>query len=427
MANDMEYEVLENLVGKLSLAQTKNEREAVTLRTVNELYSSLPQQEKIKLTKNVLSYDFLDEHVNDPYTEDIIINGLESIYIISTATGTIKLDKKFKSNEELLHFVNKLLVLSCKRNLDYVNNFHLYEGGRINIINSPLGYYITIRKFRQKPFSLLDLIERNSLNFDIGALLWLYVDGLGVKPANLIIAGMPGSGKTTLLNALFSFVPPDERVVVIEDTLELNTSTNTNCARLESDSSISMRDLVKNSLRMRPTRIVVGEVRGEEAIDLMTAMNIGKICMGTIHAGSPRETMMRLGNEPMSVPTDSLTLIDAVIVIKHFFVESKPVRVLSNISETGGIEERKILLSDLYAYNPKAGKIEELKPSIIYRDRLAEATGFTPKEIMDEIKLRSTILKKLLEKNIKTMDELAKFSASYYSHPDEAMQSIGLK
>src|SRR5207248_2150676 len=145
------------------------------------------------------------------------------------------------------------------------------------------GPQLTISKAKIDPLSIIDLIHFGSLSYELAAQLWLYMEGLSLRPANVIIAGGPGTGKTTLLNALMGLIPAKDRLVVIEDTLELNTFLDDSCSRLETDENLSLSDLVKNSLRMRPERVIVGEVRGEEARDMMTAVNIGKYCMSTIH------------------------------------------------------------------------------------------------------------------------------------------------
>ena len=195
--------------------------------------------------------------------------------------------------------------------------------GRVNIAISSFGPQLTITKAKLSPLSIVDLVTRGTLNYEVAAQLWLYLEGMSIRPANIIIAGGPGVGKTTLLNALFSFIPLGDRVVVIEDTLELNTFLDDSCSRLESDDELSLADLVKNSLRMRPERIVIGEVRGEEARDMMTAANIGKYCIGTMHALTSREAIIRLQNEPMNIPEMLVNLIDVFIVLKRYHVDNK--------------------------------------------------------------------------------------------------------
>ncbi|MBI5158567.1 CpaF family protein, partial [Candidatus Micrarchaeota archaeon] len=310
--------LFKKLVGKISFIQSRAEQEQLVSKFAEEIFGKISQDKKKKIVDEVLSYGILEEFMNDADVEDIMVNALKPAFTFSSKKGVARSNKKFSSLEELNLFIKKLLVFSGREKLEELNDFHLPNGCRANVASSPMGPQITIRKFRHEPLSLIDLIESGMLNYSLGAQLWLYADGLRLKPANILIAGTPGSGKTTLLNALFAFMPPNERVVVIEDTLELNTETNENCARLEASESVSMAGLVKNSLRMRPSRIIVGEVRGAEASDLMTAMNIGKICMGTLHASSSRDAVTRLENAPMNVPTEIIPLIDVFIVLKQF-------------------------------------------------------------------------------------------------------------
>ncbi|MFA6036090.1 MAG: ATPase, T2SS/T4P/T4SS family, partial [Candidatus Micrarchaeia archaeon] len=335
-ADELERQVLEKLVGKFSIAQERQEQEQLVLEAINAVAPALKEKDKKEMVQRVLSYGIVDDIVRDPETEDVIINALKPVFVFKAKQGMVRTNKQYKNLQDLDLLIQKLLVFSGKHRLRPINNFHLPDGGRVNVVTSPYGPQVTFRKFKQKPLSIIDLVESGSMDYGVAAQLWLYAEGLGIKPANLMIGGMPGSGKTTLLNALFSFFPTNERIVVIEDTLELNTDMRENCARLEATGELSMRELVKNTLRMRPDRLVVGEVRGEEAADMMTAMNIGKICMGTIHASSSREVVMRLENQPMNVPTEIVPLIDVFIIVRQFYMEGRVLRAVVQISETGG-------------------------------------------------------------------------------------------
>ena len=297
--------------------------------------------------------------------------------------------------------------------------------GRVNIAMSSFGPQLTITKAMLEPLSILDLVARGSMNFDVAAQFWLYVEGLSIRPANIIIAGGPGTGKTTLLNALFSFVPMNERMVVIEDTLELNTFLEDSCARLESDNELSLADLVKNSLRMRPERIVIGEVRGEEAQDMITAVNIGKYCIGTIHALTSREAVIRLQNEPMNIPEILVNLVDVFIVLKRYHVQDRLFRVVDEVSETSGMEQRVVLLSQIFKYNYEQRTVKTVSASTVFRDRLAHQAGLIPKDIIDEIRVRSFLLKTLAERNLHTMKEVTTFCRAYNRNPKEALSSLG--
>jgi flagellar protein FlaI len=264
------------------------------------------------------------------------------------------------------------------------------------------------------------------MTHEVAAQLWMYLEGMSIRPANIIIAGGPGVGKTTLLNALFSFIPKSDRMVVIEDTLELNTFLEDSCSRLESDDQVTLADLVKNALRMRPERLVIGEVRGAEARDMITACNVGKYCVGTIHALTSREAIIRLQNEPMNIPEMLVNLIDVFVVLKRYHVKDKIFRVIDEVSETSGMEQVKILLSQVYKYDYDGMTMKKMSPSTIFRDRLSKESGLTPREVMQEHLLRTILLEQLDQKNMNTIKEVTVFCQAYNSDPDGAASQIGI-
>ena len=284
---------------------------------------------------------------------------------------------------------------------------------------------MTITKAKVSPLSILDLVREGSLTHEVAAQLWMYIEGMSIRPANIMIAGGPGVGKTTLLNALFGFIPETDRLVVIEDTLELNTFLEESCSRLESDEDLSLADLVKNALRMRPERIIVGEVRGIEARDMITACNIGKYCIGTIHALTSREAIIRLQSEPMNIPEMLVNLIDVFIVLKRYHVKDKIFRVIDEVSETSGMEQVKILLSQVYKYDYDGRKLKQVNPSTVYRDRLASQAGITARAVLREHLLRTFLLQQLDERNMTSMKEIATFCRAYCRNPNETTAGLG--
>jgi len=435
---EVENEILDKLSGKIFLLQDITRKRDVIFQAFLEVYNSSPRCKKFirksrgleleGFFKEFFSYGIIDEFLSDQEVEDIMINYLSPIYIHKTKIGMIKTERRFSSQEELDLFIKKLIVFSGRKTTRKINNLELSEiKGRVNIIYSPFGPQITITRAKEKPLSIIELIKSNTLSPQLAAQLWLYVEGLGVKPANLIISGGPSSGKTTLLNALFSFIPENERVVVIEDTLELNTVLEENYSRLESDPEVTLADLVKNALRMRPDRIIVGEVRGKEAQDLMTAMNIGKYCMGTLHASTARETIMRLENEPMNVPEVLINLVDVFVIMRRYNIEGKIQRVVGELVETAGMEKKIVLLSSLWSYDLANARFQELAVSSIYRDRLAQISGKSVKDIMDELNCRANLLKVLLEKNIKDINAVAEVCRKYLKNRQALMSELGLK
>jgi flagellar protein FlaI len=440
---ELERAVLDKLsdrISRINLMLTQEEREKIVFDVLDELSGDLEKklipdqmiaikspEEKRQFIRSFLSYGILEELLCDSEVEDIMINSLNYIYIHHARKGLVRTDKRFSSQKELEVFIKKLLILAGRTTLRKITNLELPNiQGRVNICESPMGPQVTITKARVEPLSITDLIERQSLTFALAAQLWLYIEGLSVRPANIIIAGGPGTGKTTLLNALFGFIPSSERIVVIEDTLELNTSLDDSCSRLESDEDLSMEDLVKNSLRMRPDRVVVGEVRGAEAKDLMTVVNIGKNCLGTIHASTAREAIIRLQNEPMNVPEILVNLVDVFIITRKFQVGGKVYRAIEEVSETGGMEQKTVLLSQLWKYDFEHNYIKETSPSTIFRDRLAKASGLTSRQIMEEVRIRARILETLAQRKMTSIKEISAFCRAYNLDNDAALAKLGL-
>ena len=427
--------LLEQLRGRMSLLQPQAERRQLVADTLERLYQetngrfpALPAPaQRDEFIRAFLSYDIIEELLDDPAVEDIIINSTNPIFVHRADDGLMKTDRRFQTTQELATFVKKLIVFAGRSEVDPINDVELIDiRGRVNIIQSPFGPQITIARGKTQPFTILQLIETGMLTEELAAQLWLYVEGLCVRPANIIISGGPGTGKTTLLNALLSFIPWKDRVVIIEDTLELNTTFLENCARLESCRRVTTPDLVRNSLRMRPERILVGEVRGVEARDLMTTMNLGKYCMGTLHASSSRETILRLQNEPMHVPPVLVSLVDVFVILRKLNTEGKIRRVVNELAETSGMEHQTVLLSTVWSYHHAQDEHVEDLPSSTYRDHLAIESGRTARQIMEETSRRADVLRRMRESGrFPDIAAVSQFCQLYSDQPDEALRQLG--
>ncbi|MCH7902609.1 CpaF family protein, partial [archaeon] len=290
---------------------------------------------------------------------------------------------------------------------------------RINATIPPAsvqGSTLTIRKFRDEPYSIIDLIERGTVDVDSAAFLWLCVEGLRTRPANILISGGTGSGKTTTLNVMASFIPDSERVITIEDTAELNLPIKhwirmeSRPPGLEGTGEITLDLLTKNSLRMRPDRIIVGEVRGKEAFSLFTAFNTGHDgSLGTVHANSPQETIVRVTSPPMNVPEIMMSGLNFIIV-QHRLHDRKigTIRRVTEIAEVTGVLEGKARTQAIYIRDAKNDRLIRTKTQSKYLQLLADMTGSTLKQIDAEINTRASFLKKLIKEkksDMKTVSE----------------------
>ncbi|MGC8652073.1 MAG: ATPase, T2SS/T4P/T4SS family [Candidatus Micrarchaeia archaeon] len=423
---DMENLILARAKGKFTTIIDPSRRRQLINDIAQSINPHITSDEVDAILNDMYDISPLAELVDDENIEDVMINNTEGIFEYSSKEGKKRVDKSIGSKEELELFVNKLKLYATNESSNgNIMDIHLPNGSRANIVSSPMGYDITVRNFKKNPLSILDLVNGGELDYSIAARLWLYVDGLKVRPANILIGGMPAAGKTTLLNAMFSFFRPDSRIVTIEETYELDTRTQENCVRLETSEDMPMVDLVKNALRMRPDMIIIGEVRGGEANDMITAMNIGKISMGTIHASSSRDIINRLQHTPMNVPMDIIPVIDALIVVSTVYAGNVPSRKITQISEISGIETQ-ILLSDLYRYDYKTQRGSPILPSVTYRDMLSKVLGVPPPDILEEERIRAVILDRINKLGKRDMKSISEFVRDYYDDPEATLRKLGL-
>ena len=356
------------------------------------------------LVKELTGFGPLDDLLLESGVEDILINGHDAVYV--SRGGVLKREAvRFTDNRHLLRIVRRILA-PLGRRLDDSNpmvDARLPNGGRLNAIIEPLavtGPCVSIRKFRKDPYTPDELQEKGSFDRAIRAFLQAAVLGR----CNIMVSGGTSSGKTSLLNALASFIPDHERVITVEDTAELSLN-HPHVVRLESriggfdgDGAVSIRDLVRNSLRMRPDRIIVGEVRGTEVLEMLQAMNTGHDgSMSTIHANSPRDALYRLemlagfagfqGSET-SLRRQIASAIDFVIQIARL---SNGRRVVASVTEVTGVGDNIITTQEMFrheAFVDRDGKEIDRWPSLglqphttklePYRQFLREGGGTLP-------------------------------------------------
>lgn len=332
-----------------------------------ELKLTLNRREQFALEKvlvdELLGLGPLEELLADADITDIMVNGPEQTYV--ERKGRLELANIRFRDEEHLFQVAQRIVNSVGRRVDQTTplaDARLKDGSRVNVIVPPLslrGTAISIRKFSAKPITLDMMASGGSMSQDMATLLKI----AGASRFNIVISGGTGSGKTTMLNALSKMIDPGERVLTIEDAAELRLQQphwlplETRPANLEGQGEISIRDLVRNALRMRPDRIILGEIRGSECFDLLAAMNTGHDgSMCTLHSNSPREALARMENMVMmsdiKVPKEAISRqiadsVDMVVQVKRLRDGSRRV---TNITEVIGMEGPVIVTQELFAF-----------------------------------------------------------------------------
>jgi pilus assembly protein CpaF len=350
----------------------------------------LSSVERQQISEEVLDEVFglgpLEPLLQDPTISDILVNGHKQVYI--ERRGLLEITNvSFRDNGHLLRIIDKI-VSQVGRRVDESNpmvDARLSDGSRVNAIVPPLavdGPLLSIRRFGTDKMMPQDLVAKSALTSGMMQLL----EGAVKAKLNIIIAGGTGAGKTTLLNALSAFISPKERIVTIEDVAELQLKQphvvrlETRTANIEGQGAVHQRQLLVNSLRMRPDRIVVGEVRGEEALDMLQAMNTGHDgSLTTVHANSPRdaisrlEVMVSLANANMQLVSVRQQISSAVHLLVQASRLSDGSRRVVNITEVTGMEGEVITLQDIFVFE-KRGVSAEGK--VIGR---FSATGIRPK------------------------------------------------
>jgi len=353
---------------------------------LKSIIMSISEQEDLleDICNDVLGYGPLEPLLARDDIADIMVNGSQKCYI--EVGGKVRLTNvRFRDDAHLMNVCQRI-VSQVGRRVDEsspICDARLPDGSRVNVIAPPLaidGAALTIRKFKKDKLTLQQLVKYNSISPEGAEVLRI----LGRVRANVLISGGTGSGKTTLLNCLTAFIEKDERVITCEDSAELQLQQphvvrlETRPPNLEGEGEITMRDLVKNCLRMRPERIIVGEVRGPEAFDLLQAMNTGHDgSMGTLHANSPREALSRLesmitmGGYSLPSRTIKEMIVSSIDVVVQAARLRDGSRRITHISEVLGMEGDVIVTQDIFLYDIMG---EDSNGNLIGRHR---STGIT--------------------------------------------------
>ena len=301
----------------------------------------------------------------------------------------------------------------------------LPDGSRVNGTIPPVspdGPTLTIRKFKEDPLTMIDLINFGTVNLRLAAMMWVWIEGLDARPANFVIAGGTGSGKTTTLNCLGMYIPWHRRLLTVEDTAELQVyhdhwlRMETRRERPDGTPEVDMNDCLKSSLRMRPDRIIVGEVRGSEAATLLTAMNTGHDgSFGSLHANTAQETVTRMINPPMSVPPIMLTGLDLIIIQARLHVHGRTARKITEVAEVAGMEGDKPRLNAIWKYDAARDEIVETGIPSQFRERICNAAGVTPEVFEEHVQQRMAILADLQRRDIRDIQTVTSIIQNFYA------------
>jgi pilus assembly protein CpaF len=362
---------------------------------LKSIVMSISEQEDLleDICNDVLGYGPLEPLLARDDIADIMVNGSQKCYI--EVGGKVKLTNvRFRDDAHLMNVCQRI-VSQVGRRVDEsspICDARLPDGSRVNVIAPPLsidGAALTIRKFKKDKLTLQQLVKFGSISPEGAEVLRI----LGRVRANVLISGGTGSGKTTLLNCLTAFIEKDERVITCEDSAELQLQQphvvrlETRPPNLEGEGEITMRDLVKNCLRMRPERIIVGEVRGPEAFDLLQAMNTGHDgSMGTLHANSPREALSRLesmitmGGYSLPSRTIREMIVSSIDVVVQAARLRDGSRRITHISEVLGMESDVIVTQDIFLYDIQG---EDSNGTLLGRHR---STGITKPQFAERAK-----------------------------------------
>lgn len=364
-------EIKKYVAENLPLSQIEDEEleervEEIVEQKLEDVYCPIEQRVSIvrQVYSSIRGFGLLDSIISDDTITEVMINGPENVFIEQNGR-LFRLDKQFESQRRLEDIIQRIVGLAG-REVNQANpicDTRLPDGSRVNVVLPPIalcGPTVTIRKFSKTPMTIEKLIQYGSITREIADKLELLVRA----KYNIFISGGTGSGKTTFLNALSNYIPKDERVITIEDSAELQITGVENLVSLETRNAnasgagqITIRDLIKSSLRMRPERIVVGEVRGGEALDMLQAMNTGHDgSLSTGHANSTQDMLSRLETMVLQgaagLPLEAIRqqIASAVDIIIHLSRLRDKSRKTMEITEVLGYENGQIILNPLYVF-----------------------------------------------------------------------------
>ena len=389
------------------------------------------------LCRDFIGFNDIEPLLRDYFVEDIESNGVDTpIYVVHRLYRNMRTNVIFRDMNKLEGFVEKLAQRSGKY-ISYASPIldgSLPDGSRVNATYTKditsKGPTFTIRKFTKTPWTPTQLISFNTLSPEMFAYLWLLVQ----YKMNMLIVGGTSSGKTTLLNGIAFFIPPEERVVSIEDTRELNLprenwlpSVVRSSSGMEGVGEVDLFALLKSSFRQNPSYVIVGEVRGKEAFVLFQGMASGHSSISTIHSDSVESVIRRLETPPIELPPTLLNVLDCMCIMTHAIVNKQKTRKLKEIVEVINVTPEGVALTNTpFIWNPSDDNFYFKKNSKIF-ERIAKRFGLTVEEIDLEFRRRVQLIYNMYKQGVFNFKDVQKIVSEYYKKPKEVLRRFNIE
>ncbi len=405
---------------------------AAANRIVDRNFPNLPSDKKnilaVFLLQNTLGLGELESLLNDSQLEEVAINNShEPVWIYHKKFGWCKTNLRIK-NEEVIYDYSSMIARKIGRQINVLTpmlDAHLPTGDRVNSTLFPIsnfGNTLTIRKFSRNPWTMTTFLKTKTISPEVAALVWLCMQ----NELSLLVAGGTGSGKTSFLNAMSALIPANQRIISIEDTRELTLPSFLHWvpmvvreANPEGKGEVTMLDLMVNALRQRPDRILVGEIRRQrEAEILFEAMHTGHSVYATLHADNSDQTISRLTNPPINVPTQMLDALSGIVVtFRHRRFNIRRVLEFSEVMKNGKV-------NTVYRWDVKSDKTKQISKLDRLDELLSLYAGMTEKEIAENVAEKVDVLNWMVRHDYSDVDQVGKIVSSYYMDPDNVIETV---
>lgn len=389
------------------------------------------------LCRDFIGFNEADPLLRDYFVEDVECNGVNTpVYLVHRTFRNLKSNLVFENHQKLESFVEKL-AQRCGKYISYAQPIldgSLPDGSRVNATYTKditsRGPTFTIRKFTKTPWTPSQLIGFNTLSPEMLAYLWMLIE----YKMNLLVVGGTASGKTTLLNAMAFFIPPEARVVTIEDTRELNLprenwlpSVSRSATGIGGMGEIDLYELLRASFRQNPDYVIVGEVRGKEASVLFQGMASGHSSISTIHADSVETVIKRLETPPIELSPTLLNVLDSVCIMTHAIVKNQETRKLREIVEIVNVDDEGIALTNTpFMWNSSEDRFYFKKESKIFQ-KITQRFGITREELFIEFRRRAELLYKMYQRKIFSFREVQDIINEYYKRPEDVLKKFQIQ